>query len=141
MRRDQDVINLRTRSDVMVLSNDDDDGYPYWHCRVIGIFHINVRELGGDQNVKRFDVLWVRWYGLDESCAWGFSAKRLPCIGFGHSDDPETFGFLDPSDVVRACHLIPSFSQGRKEQLLPARSLSHQLNEDDMDYFRYYVNL
>jgi hypothetical protein len=140
MRRNQDIINVRTRSDVMVLSNDEDDNYPYLHCRIIGIMHANIRESGGDRNFKRLDILWVRWYGLDEGYTWGFSAKRLPRVGFGHSDDPETFGFLDPSDVVRACHMIPTFSLGQTESLLPAHSLARQPNEDGKDYRRYYVS-
>jgi hypothetical protein len=141
MRRDQDIINVRTRSDVMVLSDDEEADYPYWHCRVIGIMHINVREPGGEGNFKRLDILWVRWYGLDGEYAWGCSAKRLPRVGFGHSDDPYTFGFLDPADVLRACHMIPSFTLGQTEDLLPLHSLARRLDEEGKDYVRYYVNL
>lgn len=142
MRRDQDIINVRTHSDVMTLSNNEDDldAYPYLHCRVIGVMHLNVRH-GEGHNFKRFDVLWVRWYGLDEEYAWGFSAKRLPRVGFGHSEDPDTFGFLDPSDIVRACHMVPVFSQGQTETLLPADSLARQPHEEGKDYWRYYVSL
>jgi hypothetical protein len=60
MRWDQDIINVCTRSDVMVLSDDEEADYPYWHCRVIGIMHVNVREPGGEGNFEWLDILWVR---------------------------------------------------------------------------------
>jgi hypothetical protein len=50
MQRDQDSINPRTHSDVMVLAHEgDDDGspsHPYWYARVIGVFHADVRHVG-----------------------------------------------------------------------------------------------
>lgn len=141
MRRDQDIINVHTRSDVMVLSDDEDADYPYWHCRVIGILHADIRELGDKGNFKRMDILWVRWYGLDGQSTWGCSAKRLPRVGFGHLDDPQTFGFLDPCDILRACHMVPVFALGQTEDLLPSHSLARRQNEEDKDYVRYYVNL
>jgi hypothetical protein len=141
MWRDQDIINVRTRSDVMVLSDDEDADYPYWHCHVIGIMHVNVREVGDKGNFKRLDILWVRWYGLDGEYAWGCSAKRLPRVGFGHSDDSDTFGFLDPADILRACHMIPAFTLGQTDDLLPSPSLARRSNEEGKDYVRYYVNL
>jgi hypothetical protein len=141
MRRDQDTINVRTRSDVMVLSDNEDDEYPYWHCRVIGIFHVNVRNVG-EWTTQRFDILWVWWYGLDDNYAWGFAKKRLPRFGFGPSDDPNTFGFLDPSDVVRASHMIPVFSLGQTDQILPINSLARRPGRpEDKVYKRYYPNL
>jgi hypothetical protein len=134
MRRDQDIINVRTRSDVMVLSDDEDADYPYWHCRVIGIMHVNVREVGDKANFKRLDILWVRWYGLHGEYAWGCSAKRLPRVGFGHSDDSDTLGFLDPADILHACHMIPAFMLGQTDDLLPSPSLACRSNEEGKDY-------
>ena len=52
----------------------------------------------------------------------------------------ESFGFIDPGDVLRAVHLIPCFSLGRTTSIL-STSVARRANEDDQDYERYYVNL
>jgi hypothetical protein len=125
----------------MVLSDNEDADYPYWHCRIIGIMHVDMRELGDKGNFKWLDILWVRWYGLDVEYPWGCSAKWLPQVGFGDSDNPYTFGFLDPTSVLHACHMIPTFTLGQTEDLLPSHSLAHQPDEEGKDYVHYYVNL
>jgi hypothetical protein len=44
LRREQDSINPRTHTDIMMLSHEDDDNdrHPYWYARVIKIFHLDV---------------------------------------------------------------------------------------------------
>ena len=120
-RRDQDVINTRTRSDVMVLANEEDNEsnqHPYWYARVIGIFHAMVSRVGGS-TYERMDFLWVRWYGLDTAARSGFKARQLHQIGFLDSnEDTGAFGFIDPHDIIRAVHLIPAFHFGTTSQLL-----------------------
>jgi hypothetical protein len=86
--------------------------------------HVNVYELGDKGNFKQMDILWVHWYGLNGEYTWGCSAKCLPWVGFGHLDDPYTFGFLDPTDVLCTCHMIPAFTLGEMEDLLPSHSLA-----------------
>ena len=138
MRRDQDSINPRTRSDIMVLSDDDNQQHPYWYARVIGIFHMYVRI---DQRTPiRVDFLWVRWYGLDTAFKLGFKAKRLHRIGFADSSDSESFGFVNPANVLRAVHIIPCFALGLTSSILP-KSIARQVDENDQDYERYYVNM
>ena len=64
-RRSQDTINPRTRSDIMVLSHDDDRDSgvehfePYWYARVIGIFHAMVQLVGpqGPSKPQRMNFL------------------------------------------------------------------------------------
>ena len=138
MRRDQDSINPRTRSDIMVLSRDEEDLHPYWYARVIGIFHAVVRV--DKQRPVPVDFLWVRWYGLDTEHRSGFQAKRLHQVGFTTSSDPDAFGFVNPADVLRAVHLIPRFRLGRTRQLL-SKSVARREEEEDQDYHRYYVNM
>jgi hypothetical protein len=44
-RHDQDIINPQMHSDVMVLTDKDEDTdntHPYWYAHVIGIFHAMV---------------------------------------------------------------------------------------------------
>ncbi|KIJ32273.1 hypothetical protein M422DRAFT_184757 [Sphaerobolus stellatus SS14] len=49
------------------------------------------------------------------------------------------FGFIDPANVIRACHLIPAFHFGQADLLCPG-SVGHNNKADDMDYVHYYVN-
>jgi hypothetical protein len=143
MRRAQDSINPRTRSDIIVLS-DNEEEHPLWYARVIHIFHVKVYHNSPDNLSHRpvlLHVLWVRWYGYDYITPGGFSSLRLHRVGFGeyHSDD--SFGFVNPADVVRAVHLIPVFALGKTPHLLPAGSMARHNEDEDEDYSRYYVNM
>ena len=49
----------------------------------------------------------------------------------------DVFGFVDPADVLRSCHLIPVFADGR--QHLDGATVSwNGRNADDWKY--YYIN-
>ena len=88
------------------------------------------------------EVLWVRWLGVDPDHKWGFRQCTLPKIGFVPEDgDSPAFGFLDPSLVIRGCHLILAFVDGRTDQLLRGgASVVRQPGQID-DWARYYVNM
>lgn len=145
-RREQDSINPRTHADVMVLSQEEqgtEGWHPYWYARVVGIFHTDVKYIGpaspGNQT-RRFEFLWVRWFGTDPEYKSGWSAQRLHRIGFVPGDDPQAFGFLDPQCVIRGTHLIPSFHYGRTASLLPP-SIARTPTDKDEDWVNYYVNM
>ncbi|THV05634.1 hypothetical protein K435DRAFT_816329 [Dendrothele bispora CBS 962.96] len=139
MRRSQDSINPHTNSDVMVLSSDlDPDAHPFWYARVLGIFHARVRLNNG--YAQQMDVLWVRWFGLDQSYKSGWKEKRFFRIGFIDGDDPCAFGFIDPALVVRAAHLIPVFSLGKTAGIM-GPSISRKKADKDEDWCRYYVGI
>lgn len=71
---------------------------------------------------------------------WGFKDGRLPKVGF-IPDSPAAFGFLDPSLVVRACHLIPAFADGRTDDLLRhGPTVARPFGEVD-DWNAFYVNM
>ncbi|KAK0226736.1 hypothetical protein EDD85DRAFT_923411 [Armillaria nabsnona] len=147
VRRDQDSINPRTRSDVIVLANETDLNctHPYWYARVIGIFHAEARyhdPNGSIEDARPFniDFLWVCWYGFDTKHRSGFKAKWPHWVGFVDTEDPEAFGFLDPADVIRAIHLVPVYKLGRTSDFMPP-SISRRPNEHDEDYERYSVDM
>ena len=142
-RRSQDCLKVKRQSNVMVVSQDDDaDEHPYWHARVIGIFQVEVIHhfpgLETPMNEpKSVDVIWVRWYGRDLDYRSGWNARRLPRIGY----DPEVpFGFLHPTQILRAAHIIPAFSHGRTRDLL-GPSVCRLKKENDEDWMYYYVNM
>jgi len=50
-------------------------------------------------------------------------------------EDPTSYGFLDPSDVLHAVHLIPTFSSGRTP------SEGTDLDMDTTKWEFYYVSM
>jgi len=93
LRREQDSINPRTQSDIMVLSHETDEiCHPYWYARVVRIFHVNVRYFGlgsTSHEAKRMNVLFVRWFGRCINSPAGFVACCLHHIGFVEEGDPD----------------------------------------------------
>ena len=61
---------------------------------------------------------------------------QLDQIGYVLEEDPEVFGFLDPSKVLRACHLNPAFAEGKTTFLLGPSIAQHG---KDGDWVNYYV--
>ena len=149
MRRGYDTVNPRTHPFVMVASPETEPGsHPFWYATVIGVFHANVQHVGTnsrDYSVRRMEFLWVRWLGVVPDYAFGRHLARLPKIGFIPDSDEFAFGFLDPSLVLRGCHLIPAFEDGRTTELLTTTATcsiteARPSGEKD-DWANYYVGM
>nr|GAT47145.1 predicted protein [Mycena chlorophos] len=147
VRRAQDVLNPRTRRFFIVHAQDPIDSHKFWYGEIIGIFHCYVllADYAEDNDLGQFqrvEFLWVRWFQRDMSYRCGFEKKRLPRVNYIYADDPDAdaFGFLDPHDVVRGCHLIPAFRYGRTVDYLP-KSIARRSCEGDQDWTFYYANL
>jgi hypothetical protein len=149
VRRDEDVIHIGTsrHCNIMMLnprytpgSSVPGDSHPFCYARVLGIFHANVMYVGAgntDYRPRRLEVLWVRWYKLESGYAT-WSARKLDRVSFLPVTDENAFGFLDPSDVLRGCHIIPAFRQGRVwEDGEPG--LSYWAN-DVVDWKSYFIS-
>jgi hypothetical protein len=118
--------------------NDSENAHPYWYARIIGIFHamvVHKSSLSNSREPKKMEFLFVRWFGHDMDDRGGWKSKKLHQIGFVDSDDASAFGFIDPSDVIRAVHLIPCFSWGRTKSPL-GHSLTRSIMENDEDWVR-----
>jgi hypothetical protein len=146
VRRSQDVINPGTsRRDIMVLANDNDndsqsDRHPFWYARVLGIYHVNVVYTGPgtiDYLPRRMDFLWVRWfqYGCAKTNSW--DENQLDPLFFPPMATDGAFGFVDPTNVLRASHIIPAFASGRIHADLVSLS---KCAGDSHDWKRYVVN-
>jgi hypothetical protein len=127
----------------MVLAHEDDEPnpFPYWFGRIVGVFHADVLHTGAaskTSEVQRMDFLWVRWFGRDMQYRSGFKAKRLHRVGF--LPGIESLGFLDPTEIIRAVHLIPAFAHGRCNDLL-GPSIVRQPKENHQDWVYFYVNM
>ncbi|KAL0566510.1 hypothetical protein V5O48_015503 [Marasmius crinis-equi] len=138
MRRCQDSVNLTNHSDVMVLADEKDlDAHPYWYARLLGIFHARVY-YEGDGKYRDITFLWVRWFGLDTDYLFGPARKRLPQVGWIDAAEPGAIGFLDPSHILRAAHLIPVFALGKRSDLM-GPSIARRPQENDSDWDRHCV--
>lgn len=148
VRRAQDVVNPNTtHCDIMLLANtsiSDSDStcsdHPFLYARVLGIYHVNVIYTGEgmvDYNTRRVDFLWVWWsrYAGSRSLVW--SDLRLDSVDFPPMETEGAFGFVDPSDVLRSCHIIPAFASRKVH--LDGAGLS-RCARDAHDWSRYYVN-
>ncbi|TFK59842.1 hypothetical protein BDN72DRAFT_780189 [Pluteus cervinus] len=149
IRREQDKIHvtkrldgtsvyISERCDVMLHADEDgkanEEPHPYWYARVLGIYHAQVF-FPGVSRPKRVDFLYVRWFGRDMEWNGGPRALRLDRLGFVPANDPDAFGFISPSVVIRACHLVPAFALGRTTRLLG----NSWARDDNGDWENYYV--
>lgn len=148
VRRSQDVINPgSTHHNIMLLADDNDteEGgnimkHPFLYARVLGIYHVNVIYTGQgklDYTPRRVEFLWVRWFEYDGTRPVGWPDMRLDSLRFPPMSTDGAFGFVDPKDVLRGCHIIPSFTRGKAR--LDGMGLS-QLAHDAQDWSGYHVN-
>lgn len=148
VRRAQDVINPNTtHRDIMVLRDDSDDlenqgdsdtFNRFLYARVLGVHHVNVVYMGCgtlDYQPRRLEFLWVRWY-QPTSLPSGWDSRRLDCVKFFPMAHEHAFGFLDPADVIRACHILPRMELGKVHQDIGLSVLA----KDGDDWQYYYIN-
>ena len=143
VRRGTDIINPgNSRRDIMLLA-DNAEGtsstHPFLYARVLGTYHANVIYTGPgmrDYSARRLDFLWVRWFEVvdPESSGWGNS--KLDRVRFPPMNEDSSFGFVDPKDVLRGCHIMPSFANGRRH--VDGIGIS-RCAQDGQDYHSYYV--
>lgn len=146
VRRSQDVVHTSTsHCNIMMLaasSSDEEDtspSHPFRYARVLGVYHANVVYVGPgmvDYQPQRFEFLWVRWYKVMKTTRTGWTAHRLDCIKFPPLAEDDSFGFVDPSDVLRGCHIMPRFSKGQLHS--DGKGLSF-CAKDSSDWAQYYV--
>lgn len=146
VRRSQDVINASTsHCHVMLLANssnsdlDPDLIHPFSYARVLGIYHVNTVYVGPgtvDYQPRRFDFLWVRWLRPIETLHSGWGTQKLDRVQFLPMVEDNAFGFVDPSNIIRSCHIIPYFAKGQLHSGSKGLSLCAR---DSNDWVEYYV--
>jgi len=145
MRRDYDTINPRTHPFIMVPSPETEiDTHPFWYAAVLGIFHAEVQHTGrlsSDLRPKIIEFLWVRWLGPVHGHYSGRQQAKLPKLSFFPDDDEFAFGFLDPSLILRGCHLIPAFADGRKVEPPAPNDMETRLSGFLDHWNHYYVGV
>ena len=113
VQRDQDVINpsMPHQDIVMLATTEDNQDHPFLYAHVLSIYHANIVYTGDNSKnyeVRWFEFLWVRWYQYEgPNVQWRNS--KLDLVSFPPITTKGTFGFIDPNNVLHACHIIPFF--------------------------------
>lgn len=145
LQRRSDVINVRTRPDIMVLAPEGDRTHPYWYGRVIDIFTVPIHYKGTrpiiGERKQDIEMIWVRWFQQDNSHDYqdGWAHLRLPRLSFIPPEEPTAHSLIAPEDVLRACHIIPAFAHGFMDPQ-PLEDL-HATRFLQRDWNFYYVNM
>ncbi|OBZ80056.1 hypothetical protein A0H81_00427 [Grifola frondosa] len=111
VRPHHSVVNAGTEQcNIMLLADSSDPAGSgrFLYARVLGTYHAKVVYMGSgmrDYEPRRMDFLWVRWYEVLDG-----SSSQLPSLRFPSMCDAYSFGFVNPSDVLRSCHVIPDFA-------------------------------
>lgn len=144
VRRGEDILHVgSSHCNIMVLNprfsmETQESERPFWYARVIGIYHANVIFIGNgnaDYQPRRMEFLWVRWYHFNGMpCEW--RQKRLDRLHFPPLTRSESFGFLDPNDVLRSAHIIPLISEGNSCD----DGQNSPLAQSGADYKSYVIN-
>ena len=136
------------KSNVMVLSHedgtDDHPAFPYWHTRIIRIYHLMVWQKtdGGLAPPCQMDILFVWWFGFDSPDGQsGWHAWQMLKVGFLPDTDVHgpAFGFLDPKEVIQMVYLILNFTSFKTNDLLTGESMAIPEPDLDGEYLAYYV--
>ena len=139
VRRAQESVNPRTDHRNIMLLSCQPSTHPFYYAHVLGIYHANAIYVGPrfkDYQPWQIEFLWVRWFEvLDRSAGWDHNS--LDSVRFPPMADVDAFGFIDPADVLRCCHIIPAFTDGQVHR--DGVSLSPNAR-DGNDWKRYYVN-
>jgi hypothetical protein len=142
VRRAQDTINPKTDHRNVMLLSPESSGHQYEYARVLGIYHVNVIYTGPgmiDYRPQRMEFIWVRWFDIvdDVNVQKGWETAQLDHLKFPPMSDGDAFGFIDPADVLRACHIIQSFAAGRRHS--EGQGISECARNLD-DWHQYFVN-
>ena len=143
VHRGTNIVNPGTcRCNIMLLADDVEGSgnlHHFLYAQVLGASHANVIYAGPgmqDFEAHRFDFLWVQWFEVVDPASSGWSSSKLDLVHFPPMNEGDSFGFVDPKDVLRGCHIIPAFAKGKRQET--AVNLSRYA-KDSKDYNQYYI--
>ena len=138
--QERDIVHIGYgRTGVMVYTpmSVEDESEPWLYANILGIYHITLRT-ASDSKPKSLTLLWVRWMQHHKDGLNGPNSQNYTRISFVLWSGilGNTFDFVDPSHIIRACHLIPAFALGRTCDLLDP-SIAR---DPQGDWCAYYPN-
>jgi hypothetical protein len=145
IRRGTDIVKPGgSRCNIMLLADSTNgsspsDSHPFLYASVLGAYHANVIYTGPgmrDYKARPLHFLWVRWYEVADNGSLGWKDSTLDSVRFPPMHDDNSFGFVDPDDVLRGCHILPAFGKGKREETKVNVS---RCAKDSKDYQLYYV--
>ena len=139
LQREQDTVHLKYGSEGITVHSPTTPGSEPWlYARVVAVYHALVYT-EADPMAKRIELLWVRWMQREASHLSGPNISRnytrvsfVPQFGI----PGEAFGFVDPSHVIRGCHLLPIYDLGRTRDRLGAS----MFRDEKGDWRAFYAN-
>lgn len=145
-RRDEDIIHLETdQCNVMILnpeySYSTSSGHPFRYGKVLGILHADVGYVGslgrseGRYTYTHMEFLWVRWYEV-RPASGPYELDKTVLLPIDEPGCP-SLTFVDPLDVLRACHIVPRFESERRFHDGIGKSY---LAQDGSDWNEYCIN-
>ena len=147
VQRGTDIVNPGTsRHDIMLLADNGEGSiissnpHHFLYARVLSGYHVNVIYTGPnmrDFEAHCFDFLWVRWFQVVNPSSSGWRNSKLDSVRFPPMNENCSFGFVDPKDVLRGCHILPAFAKGKRQE--GGIGIS-RCAKDGKDYNQYYVN-
>lgn len=146
VRRRTDVVkpggsrcNIMLLADCITNNSGPSDLHPFLYASVLGAYHANVIYTGPgmqDYKARLFNFLWVRWYEVVDTGILERDNSTLDSVRFPPMHEDNSFGFVDPDDVLRGCHILPAFAKGKREEI---RVNVSRCVKDTKDYLLYYV--
>ena len=139
VQREHDTIHLKYGSEGILVHSPTAPGpEPWLYARVVAIYHVFICT-EADPMAKRVELLWVRWMQREVSHLKGPNiSKNYARVAYvPQSDTPgEAFGFVDPSHIIRGCHLLPIYALGRTRDRLGTSMFRHEKG----DWRAFYAN-
>ena len=139
VQQEKDIVHLGYgRTGVMVYTpTPEDENEPWLYANVLAVYHITTRTISNPKP-QTLTVLWVRWMERSTASLVGLNSRNYTQVSFipWSGISGSAFDFVDPSHVIRACHLIPAFNAGRTHDLL-----NPSIARDPKgDWSAYYAN-
>lgn len=123
----------------------DQAGDKFAYARILTVYYAEViyANAHGAYQIhwpQTMEFLWVCWFQIIKGTHItmpNWNSLRLDSLTFPAAATHEAFDFLNPSVVLRACHIVPRITFGRIHEDGKELSL---LADDGMDWHRYYAN-
>lgn len=93
------------------LEDSDSPTCPWMYARVLGVFHAEFK-VPEEEEWRSLEFVWVRWFQRYYDIPCGLAARRPQMLSYIPVTSRNAFAFVDPSAVIRACHISPAFAHG-----------------------------